>query len=399
MRTKIGSGTLTDFAISQRRVSFRELCPMQAPAPSQVEKWTRGERIVQQLRTFPPVYFSMVMATGIVSIALHLSGMRIAGAALMWLNAALYLIFCVLLLSRLLLAPRGLFQELTNFKLAPAFFTIVAGTSVLSRELLIIDARSNLAAIMLWVAFPLWAGLIYSVFAAFTVKSEKPTLAQGIHGGWLLSVVATQAISVLASVVARSVPSLEQPLLFLALVLWLFGGMLYIWIISLIFYRYTFFPFAPSDLMPPYWINMGAMAISTLAGASLIQSASLATFLQEIAPFLKGLTLFFWATATWWIPMLVILGFWRHVYKRFPLRYDPLYWGAVFPLGMYSVSTRQLCDALHLPFLLWLPQTFVYIAAAAWFAAFVGFVLSTTHELRMVLSAQPPTQSEGWRRS
>ena len=32
--------------------------------------------------------------------------------------------------------------------------------------------------------------------------------------------------------------------------------------------------------------------------------------------------------------MLVILGIWRHLIRRFPLRYDPLYWGAVFPLGM-----------------------------------------------------------------
>ena len=46
--------------------------------------------------------------------------------------------------------------------------------------------------------------------------------------------------------------------------------MLYIWIISLIFYRYTFFAMEPSDLAPPYWINMGAVAISTLAGALLV---------------------------------------------------------------------------------------------------------------------------------
>jgi len=52
--------------------------------------------------------------------------------------------------------------------------------------------------------------------------------------------------------------------------MWLWGGMLYIWMISLIFYRYTFFKFSPGDLQPPYWINMGAMAISTLAGARLI---------------------------------------------------------------------------------------------------------------------------------
>ncbi len=355
---------------------------------ARIATWTRKD-LGEQLRKFPPVYFSMIMATGIVSIAAHMSGMRIPATGLMWLNAALYLAFSALLVSRLVLAPRPLFQELTNFKLAPAFFTIVAGTSVLARELLILDARSRLATALLWVAFPLWAGLIYAVFTAFTVKSEKPTLAQGIHGGWLLSVVATQAISVLASLVAHSIPSRQEPLLFLALVLWLFGGMLYIWIISLIFYRYTFFAFVPSDLMPPYWINMGAMAISTLAGASLIQSIPLASFLEEIAPFLKGLTLLFWATATWWIPMLVILGFWRHPYKRFPLKYDPLYWGAVFPLGMYSVSTRQLSSALDLPFLVWLPQTFAYISLAAWAAAFAGFILAIARGVRTLIASQP----------
>jgi len=360
----------------------------------QAKTWTRSAMVREQLRNFPPAYFAMIMATGIVSIAAHLSGMRMAAISLMWLNAVLYLAFSPLLVARLLLAPRPLFQELTNFKLAPAFFTIVAGTSVLARELLIIDARSSLAAVMLCVAFPLWAGLIYAVFTAFTIKQEKPTLAQGIHGGWLLSVVATQAVSVLASLVARSVPLLQQPLLFLALVLWLFGGMLYIWIISLIFYRYTFFAFAPSDLMPPYWINMGAMAISTLAGTSLIQGVSLADFLQNIAPFLRGLTLFFWATATWWIPMLVILGFWRHAYKRFPLKYDPLYWGAVFPLGMYSVSTRQLCDTLELRFLLWLPQIFAYVALAAWIAAFAGFALSMVRGIKTLIAAQPAGGTE-----
>ena len=37
--------------------------------------------------------------------------------------------------------------------------------------------------------------------------------------------------------------------------------MLYSWLIALIFYRFTFFPFGPSDFTRPFWINMGAMAI------------------------------------------------------------------------------------------------------------------------------------------
>jgi tellurite resistance protein TehA-like permease len=260
----------------------------------------------------------------------------------------------------------------------------VAGTSVLARELLIIRAESRVAATMLWIALPLWAVFIYVIFTAFTVKETKPSLAEGIHGGWLLSVVATQAVAILTALVAQQSAN-RQAMLFTALVLWLCGGMLYIWIISLIFYRYTFFSFAPSDLMPPYWINMGAMAISTLAGATLIQSAPSAAFLEAMLPFLKGLTILFWATATWWIPMLVILGFWRHVYKKFALTYDPLYWGLVFPLGMYSVCTQQLLQVLHLSFLHWLSWAFAYIALAAWLITFVGLVMRLPRIFRTIV--------------
>ena len=37
---------------------------------------------------------------------------------------------------------------------------------------------------------------------------------------------------------------------FLALSMWLWGGLLYIWMMSLIFYRYTFFRLSPDDLPP-----------------------------------------------------------------------------------------------------------------------------------------------------
>jgi tellurite resistance protein TehA-like permease len=92
-------------------------------------------RPVSARQAFPPVYFAMVMATGIVSIAVYLNGMQRLAATLMWLNVVLFIAFWILLIGRLALAPRGLLEELTSFKLAPRFFTIVAGTSVLARQL------------------------------------------------------------------------------------------------------------------------------------------------------------------------------------------------------------------------------------------------------------------------
>jgi tellurite resistance protein TehA-like permease len=106
----------------------------------------------------------------------------------------------------------------------------------------------------------------------------------------------------------------------------------------------------------------------------LITAAPASPLLQELLPFLKGFTLLFWATATWWIPMLLILGTWRHVYRRFPLRYDPLYWGAVFPLGMYTVATFRLAYVIDAPYLLPIPRVFLYVALAAWTVAAAGLL-------------------------
>src|SRR5436305_7325492 len=101
------------------------------------------------------------------------------------------------------------------------------------------------------------------------------------------------------------------------------------------------------------------------------------TLLTELTPFIKGLTLLFWSTATWWIPMLFILGIWRHLYKRFPLRYDPLYWGAVFPLGMYTACTIRLSTAIaDAAFLMAIPRVFIIVALAAWLATFAGLIYS-----------------------
>jgi len=325
-----------------------------------------------RLAIMHPAYFALAMATGIVAIACHLLGIVDFAVALSWLNLVAYPTLWVLFIVRLVMFRKHVLADLRDHSRAPGYFTIVAATGVLGTQVVLLHDNVFAGQVLWWLCVVLWALCTYTVFAMLTVGDEKPSLAEGINGGWLVAVVATQAVCVLGCGLDGAVLGDRDMALFVLMSFWLGGGMLYFWIIGLIFYRYMFFRFSPHDLMPPYWINMGAVAISTLAGALLASAAESSALLAPLRPFILGMTIMFWATATWWIPMLLVLGIWRHRIRGARLAYNPLYWGLVFPVGMYSVCTFRLADALDAPFLLSIARVFVVAGTIVWFLAFLG---------------------------
>ncbi|MFI4854637.1 MAG: tellurite resistance/C4-dicarboxylate transporter family protein [Phycisphaerales bacterium JB065] len=331
-----------------------------------------SEPMAGGLRTLHPSYFALVMATGIVSIAAFLQGMTLVAQAMFGLNIAFYLALLALNLRRAIVHRADMLADFTDHARGVGFFTAIAATCILGSQAIVITGSHGIASACWILGLVLWLVLIYGIFTLLTVRRHKPGLAEGMNGGWLVAVVATQSVSILGVQLVPGVDGAREPLLFLSLVLWLGAGMLYLWLITLIFYRCTFFSLKADQLAPPYWINMGAAAISTLAGAYLVDAATLSPLLSELLPFTKGLTLLYWATACWWIPLLLALGAWRHLWCRYPLRYDPLYWGAVFPLGMFTVCTQRLTEVLPVGFLSGVPRVGIVVAFVAWGVAFIG---------------------------
>jgi len=334
-----------------------------------------GRRLVGAIEGLFPGYFALVMATGIVSVASDGLGMPRIAWGLLGVNLAAYAILWLLLGPRLVMFPRRVLADLQSHGRGPGFFTVPAGTCVLGTQLLILT-QDTAVAHGLWIAGILfWVVVMYGFFASVIVSEHKPSLEEGINGAWLIAIVATQSISILGTLLAPEMTDAQEPVLFFSLCMYLLGAMLYLTIIALIFYRFTFVPMSTERMTPPYWINMGAVAITTLAGSTLLLSDIQSPIVATLRPFLTGFTLFFWTTATWWIPLLVVLGIWRHVIRKFPLRYDPQYWGMVFPLGMYTVCTLRLTTAIEVPFLGVIPTYFIYAALAAWAMTFGAMLI------------------------
>ncbi len=322
----------------------------------------------------PPNYFSMVMATGIVAIGSSLLGYRLPALVLFYLNVVMYLVLWAMTVGRILLFPRRLLADVADHQRGVGFFTVVAATAIVGGEFVLQAGMIRAGLGFFLFGFALWILVFYGVFTALIVRSRKPSMDTALNGTRLVSTVSTESLAVLAVLLAPHFPAARPALLFLALGLFLFGGMLYVLIMSMIFLRLMFLGVKPENLPATTWITMGACAVTVLAGGTLLIQGVDLPFFRSIEPFLAGSSLVFWATGTAWIPLLLLLGIWRHVVRRVRLSYGPEYWSLVFPLGMYTASTHQLGRATGLAFLLVIPAYFVFAAWSAWALTFAGLV-------------------------
>ncbi|UUT36506.1 tellurite resistance/C4-dicarboxylate transporter family protein [Microbacterium elymi] len=207
--------------------------------------------------------------------------------------------------------------------------------------------------------------------------------------------VASQSIAVLAATleVEPELAPARPALALLAVFSWSVGTFLYCAVGVFVGVRMLTVPFRPADLTPPYWVAMGATAITVVAGARIVQMAD-APMVDATRGLIAGASVFFWAFGTWLIPPLVIAGWWRHVRHRIPFRYEATLWSIVFPLGMYGVGSQFLGDVDHLPIVHTIGYVEMWVALAAWTGTFVWMLVTIWRDvLRPVRPARRADRS------
>jgi tellurite resistance protein TehA-like permease len=223
----------------------------------------------------------------------------------------------------------------------------------------------------------------------------RPVL-RAANGTWFIWVVASQSVAVLAAALEPVIHDGRRELALLAVFSWSVGVFLYAAVGVAVAIAMLLYPLEPEDLTPPYWVAMGATAITVVAGARITQMAD-APMVIATRGLISGTSVVFWVFGTWLIPPLVAAGVWRHLVHRVPLRYEATLWSIVFPLGMYGVGGHYLGQADNLPIVRSIGADESWIALGAWVITFAAMLrhLSQTIVLRTRASAPASVATAG----
>ena len=317
-----------------------------------------------------PGYFAGVMATGIVSIGAQLKGYPLLATLLFWVAVAFYLTLVVLTGWRFVSYRTHLSADFHDPARAFGFFTFIAATNVLGAAL-VGAGRITLAAVLLTVSVLVWLVLGYVIPWTSVIGSERRPMLDTANGTWFIWVVASQSIAVVAASLEPLIDGQRDQLAILAVFAWSVGVVLYAATAVFVALRVMLYPLKPEHLDPPYWVAMGAVAITVVAGARIVEMED-APMIDVTRDLVAGMSVVFWAFATWLIPVLVAAGVWRHFLRGIPLVYQPTLWSMVFPLGMYAVAGIYLGRADRLPVVQLIGESWFWVALLAWVLVAMG---------------------------
>lgn len=333
---------------------------------------TASQRMDSGLKTLNPGYFALVMATGIVSVGLYMNGWYAPSALLLIIALVAYVILVVLYVMRFFKHRKQMVDDFFDPAKAFAFFTFIAGTNVLGTRL-VVQGMLTIGLVLLALSLVSFLILGYAIpWASFLGRMKHPILPKA-NGTWFIWTVAAQSVAVLSATLQPHFKDYAREFALFAVGFWAIGLFIYATVGICIMIRMLLYDVEAKDFTTPYWITMGALAITILAGGKITEMLD-APMVDATRSVVTGTSALCWSIATWLIPPILAIGWWRHIMCHIPLRYEPPMWSMVFPLGMYGVSSQTIGQAAHLPIVTNIGHYEIWVAVAVWAVVFFGLL-------------------------
>ena len=347
------------------------------------------------LETLDPAYFGFVMSTGIISIAFRELGIGAVAWPLAVFNVGCYALLLVLFGARVVLYPGRVAADLRDRERHWGTLTFIVATNTVGVQFLSLFDVVPVAT-ALWIATVVVTPLLlYYLFATEFIGARKANVSERIDGAFLLVIVCMQSLAILGGMLSGELSAYTEGIILLSMSYFGSGYVLYFVIVTVVTYRLLEGRVRPDDWTGPYWITMGAAAITTLAGTTLGPRLESVPVWEPYAPVILGGTFLAWAIASWWIPLLLVIDVWRFItgdiegqppvwvlvvpWSRLAVGhrlhvYDPAAWGRVFPMGMYTACTVNLAGVGTFTALGIVPEYWGWFALLVWFLTFLGMV-------------------------
>ncbi|KAA0016340.1 tellurite resistance/C4-dicarboxylate transporter family protein [Antrihabitans cavernicola] len=326
--------------------------------------------------TVPPDVFAVVMAAGILSIAAADHEYRALATILGLLASAMFALLLVVAVVRVTIGPSGNWARRRDPDVALRMFTFVAASAVLATRW---GAHRVIASTL--TALGLVAWLVLVPLALRDVQSRtRSNLLDHVHGAWLLATVATEGVTITAA--DMSARTGTAALTALAAIVMAGGVLVYPLVAGAIVARTVSAKRHSDTLSPDMWILMGALAITSLAADHVLAAVVGEDTIGWLAEGLPPLACAMWIAATAWIPLLLYVEIWEVETRAGALRYQRVWWAAVFPLGMYAAATDATSTHLHIRWLSAVSVGAFWVAAAVWSVVGLGLARRTVGAAR-----------------
>ncbi|GAA4680384.1 tellurite resistance/C4-dicarboxylate transporter family protein [Gordonia humi] len=315
-------------------------------------------------------HFTFVMATGIVSTAVANSGADDLARVLFWIGLVGYGVLAVGTVLGLVRRQWSVRAELHDGACSALAF--VAAGGVLSAHATS-TGSTTLALVLIVVSGVAWFVLQHGVLASLVVRAstgDGPRSLSMFDGTWFLLVVSTQALAVSLGAWSKIVHTDVGATL--AVLAWGLGVLQLIVIACLVSARLLVVGVGRDDDVSPYWVFLGSGAITILGAAEVLGAAYDQILLSP--ELIGGVAMAIWAFVTWMLLPTVALQVWQELRSGSRGRYRAALWSAVFPIGMYGESSRQLGFIRGTSWLDTLGTWEAWVALGAWIAVALGLV-------------------------